>query len=536
MTFKLCLLSSVRSPPESTVIDPLSRPFSTRSTRSHSHVPTSPLSPLSPIPLVAASTTGATRTSVTGHPRSFSTSALDTHTYNHLRDHEGMEPLPLDYPQHEYSRLGPRSETPPLRPPKPTHMERKATTSDPQSNFNPGDPQVSATNPTPLTTGSERNPAVAGENHVESTGGIPWDSRHRTEEDGSSRRGDEGREELRGHGEVGGLGGSEPGRRSIYDTMTTDGLQTEPGTAQRALHMVSPSTDTSTGDYDKLLEAAPLSPAAVSTTAMATASPSPGSGGRKQRKSSIKIFDDPMYSPPPEKPGPNSSSSSSSSRAETGSSRQVRSASVKVIDPRYVGNYERHPNFIPPQIEIPRDQLLEKYRGNYERDPTYFSRNPSRSFSVSAASGTAISQGKVNHERRSSLTLEPAVADKYRGDYERSEDYIPPPQRKVWNEDSEADDYVLEPDPSYTGAYERHPNYVPPLIKRSSKTKIQILSTEPTSNSCSPISSDRPNHLPHEYTSLAAATKDPARQYATLNSDRSTICTLTTGSLKDSMV
>ena len=494
ITYLHCV--SGRSPPESTVIDPLSRPFSTRSTRSHSHVPTSPLS-LGPLTV----TTPAAR-----QPRSFSTSALDAHTYNHLRDHEGMEPIPLDYPLNEYSKLGPRSETPPLRPPKPPHIQQKgAIADDPLSNFEP--PVLATTNP---ATVSERSPAVGAGNHVS-----------RDSEQGGERDIGSQREEGRGEG--------------IYDTMTTEGLRIQPGTAQGALGESTANLDTR--DYDNLAlgEAAlPPSTTITATTTTVTASPSPVSGSRKQRKSSVKIFDDPTYSPPPEKPGPNGSRGGSSRIGNGVASRHGRSASVKVIDPRYAGDYERHPEFTPPQIEIPRDQLQQKYRGDYERDPTYFSRNPTRSFSVSAASSAAVSQGRGGgRERRSSLTLEPPVADKYRGDYERSEDYIPPPQRQVWNEDTRTEDYVLEPDPSYAGEYERHPNYVPPLIKRSSKTKMQILSTDTVSNG---VSSDRPNHMPHEYTSLAAVTKDPPRHYATLNPDLSTICTFPTGSLKDSMV
>ena len=430
-----------------------------------------------------------------------------------------MQPLPPDYPKNEYSRLGPRSETPPLRPPKPAHMQQSGPADEPQSNFGPVDPPVSATNPTPLT-GSERGAVAAVGRHVNGVSlldSAEGDIDSRTEEGGGGGRGNGGSDEVFV-------------RRSIYDTMTTDGLRTEPK-GVLAILGESPSIDNlDARDYDKLALGTGAQP--PSTAVTVAASPSPHSGSRKQRKSSVKIFDDPTYSPPLEKTG----SSSNGSRADAGSSsKRSRSASVKVVDPRYVGDYERHPSFVPPQIEIPRDQLQEKYRGDYERDPTYFSRNPTRSFSVSATSGTSVQcRGRGDREHRSSLTLGPPVADKYRGDYERSEDYVPPPQRRVWNEDTRTDDYVLEPDPSYTGAYERHPNYVPPLIKRSSKTKIQILSTDTVSSNG--VNSDRPNHVPHEYTSLAAVTKDPARQYATLNSDRSTICTLPTGSLKDSMV
>jgi hypothetical protein len=209
---------------------------------------------------------------------------------------------------------------------------------------------------------------------------------------------------------------------------------------------------------------------------------------------------------------------------------------MKVVDPRYAGNYERHPDYEPPQVEIPRHQLQEKYRGDYERDPTYFSRNPTRSFSVSAASSVGVVSHARTREQCSSLTTEP-VPDKYRGDYERSEDYVIPPSLRNGNTGMGRDDYVLEPDPSYRGAYERHPDYVPPLVKRSSKTRIQILTKDSAPNGRSFSMTDkRPSHLPHEYTALAAVTKDPARQYATLNSDLSSASSLPSGSLKNSMV
>ena len=440
-----------------------------------------------------------------------------------------MEPLPLNYPQHEYSRLGPRSETPPLRPPKPTHLCQDAALQDVDHRPN-SDPPVSATNPDPLSRVHESSAAGHHMSHVGEEARVSQrGSVQSTERDDNSSR---------GGGERGSSSDEVFVRRSIYDTMTSEGLRTEGSEQRSALHS-STSEARSSRDYDKLAQQpTPPSPSVTVPTSH---------GSRKQQKSSVKIFDDPTYSPPHSGRNPSSSSSSSS---------RVRSSSVKVVDPRYVGDYERHPDFVPPQVEIPRDQLLEKYRGDYERDPNYFSRNPTRSFSVSAASSSSVVQGTASSEQRSSLTLvsapTPAVAevtDKYRGDYERSEDYIIPPhptlpqqQQPVQNGGggNRTDDYVLEPDPSYAGEYERHPDYVPPLVKRSSKTRIQILATDPVSNGTvsSPVSESRPSHMPHEYTSLAAATKDPPRQYATLNSDLSmaTTRTLPAGLVQDSRV
>ena len=387
-------------------------------------------------------------------------------------------------------------------------------------------PALSSTNPTHFSGGHDLSSECVG---------VPTrDSVQSTERDDTS-----------GGGGVRGSGSDEVFvRGSIYDTMTSEGLRTVVQgrtSGEGGVHVVShgaPShADNRRGrDYDNLAATQQHTVPSTSVATPTTVSVSSSTGSRKQKKSSVKIFDDPAYSPsltqPDSQPQPDPATPSPSSPAG-----RTRSSSVKVVDPRYVGDYERHPGFVPPQIEIPRDQLREKYRGDYERDPTYFTRNPIRSFSVSAASGAVTNQEKTR-EHRSSLSLDPLVADKYRGDYERSEDYFLPPRPPKLNGDpgTEMGAYVLEPDPSYAGEYERHPDYVPPLVKRSSKTRIHILTADPVPNGSSPAVSERVSHVPHEYTSLAAATKDPPRQYATLKSDLSPLRTLPSSTLKDSMV
>lgn len=281
-------------------------------------------------------------------------------------------------------------------------------------------------------------------------------------------------------------------RRSIYDTMedtthstSVTGCVTKSevtGNDHKYYVLEKPSKPDLGGDYD--------------TLAMQT-------NQRKQQKSSVKIFDDPGYS----------------------AAKQRRSNSVKIMDPRYIGDYERHPDYVSPQIDIPKEQLEEKYRGDYERNPTYFLKHPLRSFSVSTSSGISQEQ----QHRSPSLNSDPRL-NRYRGDYERSEDYIPPPLQN--GNMRIGADYVLEPDPKYMGAYERHPDYVPPLVRRPSKSRVQILSKDSTGASSTV---ERPSNVPHEYTALADVTKDPPQQYATLNSDLATTRSLPS-SPKDSTV
>ena len=214
------------------------------------------------------------------------------------------------------------------------------------------------------------------------------------------------------------------------------------------------------------------------------------SSSRKSEKATVRIFDDPNYSP-------------------VGA---LRSDTVRATDPRYAGNYERHPDYVAPQIDIPRQQLDEKYLGDYERDPAYFSKLPDRSFSVSAS--TATSSAPKPPERRQSLNQDPRLA-KYQGEYEWSEDYVPPPLQNR-NRTERAED--LQPALNYTGDYERHPEYVPPLIRRPSRTKEETV-RESMEYTYPFVPPDRPAHIPHEYTALADMLKDPPQEYTSLKPD-----------------
>ena len=475
--------------------DPLSRPPSTRSSRSHSHLTTT-----SSPPHPAITTDRPRALSASSAASSSAAVAAQRHTYHHLRQHEGMQPLPLDYPLHEYSSLGPRPTTPPLRPPKPSHLRNihEEEVRGPNSEFSSRDAPAMGPSWGSAVETSHHHQNITSNNHDTTNTHIST----------QQIKYDFGGDECTNNDDV-------FTQRSIYNTMSEDTKLTNGhlvvGSNEEQLnptmdgvrhnHHISehpPSKpDYSDRDYDKL------------------ASASHQHHSRKQQKSNVKIMDNSQPH-----------AGSISSHGDTDPINKARLPSVKVTDPRYAGQYERHPDYISPQVEIPRDQLQAKYRGDYERDSTYFSRNPTRSFSVSTTSTHNVMPPKKQQER--SFSLSTSLADKYRGDYERSGDYFIPPPLPHEN-GIKTDDYVLEPDPNYTGAYERHPNYVPPLVKRSSKTKIHILSP-PTSTTATANtaggggggghnSEHYPASVPHEYTALATVTKNPPQQYTTLNSD-----------------
>ena len=416
----------------------------------------------------------------------------------------------VDYPPHEYSNLGPRSGTPPLRPPKSVQVRNAQEETVVNSSSN--DPSVSTTMVPSVATAVA--PSWSGENsrigtpqtsnHIASTVHNSPSSRHHTAAIASADRVTRAAQDDNDDAFF--------PRRSIYDTMP-EGDTTETRSKPVSIQMNERGEGVHGVTEGHVIDWRPSKPRGgrYDQLAMVTVSPL----GQKQLKSNVKLFDDSDYSP----------ADSGGTNGNMNSESQFPSDSVKIVDQKYAGDYERHPDYLMPQVDVPREWLREKYRGDYERDPTYFLKNAARSFSVSAAPAHVVSQEQK--PRSSSLGLEPRT-DKYRGDYERSEDYIIPPQLQNGNIGiGREDDYVLEPDPSYTGAYERHPDYVPPLVKRSSKTRILILPKDGIiSSSVSSSSShtgERPSHVPHEYTTLAAATKDPPQQYTTLNSNHSTI-------------
>ena len=400
-----------------------------------------------------------------------------------------MQPLPLDYPEHNYSRLGPWSTTPRPRPPKPpVHQLQDIREEAGGQNFRlSDDPPVSTTapswgslaetpqgSPSQVTTGSSQHPPGTGHQGEEECPGsyddvfTRWSIYNTMSEDGVLLTGGGG-----------------------HTTVSSSGERLDSGVHQAATS--SKPHRNRDGDYDKLTSPPPA------------ASHYHHHHYRQQQSSTTDDHSLPGVS----------------SNETVDARRQARVPSVKVVDPRYAGQYERHPDYVSPQVEIPREQLQEKYRGDYERDPAYFSRDPTRSFSVSSSSKHCTAAASLDNKQQRSCSLSSPLPNKYRGDYERSEEYFVSEPLRNGNVGTLAEQYVLEPDPNYTGAYERHLNYVPPLVKRSSKTKIHRLPKDRTTHSGS-ATEHRPANLPHKYTSLAAVTKDPPRQYATLNSDLST--------------
>ena len=181
---------------------------------------------------------------------------------------------------------------------------------------------------------------------------------------------------------------------------------------------------------------------------------------------------------------------------------------VQVIDPRYVGNYERDPLYMPPTVKVPASEPDPKYLGDYERDPRYIPKPPPRRNSCET-------QPPRPPQRRQSL--EGDGLTRYMGDYEQDPNYIPPPLRN-----GNMRKGLDKLDRKYHGDYERDPTYVLQKVRKASQ-KGKVTSGEysypypPTEA----ISSEElvPPHIPHEYKALEEVLLDPKQEYARLNSE-----------------
>ena len=508
--------------------------------------------------------------------------------------------MPTDYPENEYAQLGPRSGTPPLRPPKPVRLQNAPLVGATRSESSSKEPPISATAPLWSATeesfprverqASENTPGLerqmsestpgVGRQTSESSPGVGrqtssnlprvgrQDSKNsprvgRQNSENSPRVGSQetssnplrvGRQNSENSPRIGAqktsgnlpkVGSQETssnlprvGRQNSKNSPRVEvgrqNSKSSHGVGKQIGDDVSPTvqssvvqssedgaytTDIQSNSHDVFPRRSIYDTLEDSTTGKLTTGVVPNAKAaavvvnkdhkyyvlerpkrKRRQKANMKFID----------------SSDSSTSLEGGEGDDVMPSqldTVKVVDPRYVGDYERHPDYVSPQVEVRKEQLEEKYRGDYERDPTYFSKFPARSFSVCTPSAASQKQ----RERRPSLNLDPQL-DKYRGDYERCEDYIPPPLQNG-NARKGGDTYVLEPNPKYMGAYERHPDYVPrPIVRRASKSKVQI----PSKDSAGVV---KPSHVPHEYAALADVTKNPPQQYATLTPDLSTVHT-----------
>ena len=200
------------------------------------------------------------------------------------------------------------------------------------------------------------------------------------------------------------------------------------------------------------------------------------------------LFDDPEYSP------------------LTGV--RGKKKKIEVIDPRYIGDYERSPTYTCPTVQLnPRD-LDPKYRGDYEWDPTYVPQPPPRRASFSSDTNRRIPKPMEVLQRRKSLEAD--ALHKYLGDYERNPNYIPPPLR---NRSTKIRGSKLEH--RYVGDYERDPLYMANKLAGNSEYSAPYPAGDQT------WAELVPPHIPSEYTALEEAMKDPPQQYATLTSEPS---------------
>ena len=161
-----------------------------------------------------------------------------------------------------------------------------------------------------------------------------------------------------------------------------------------------------------------------------------------QRSTQNRLFDDPEYSPLKEAKG---------------------KSKFEIVDPRYVGDYERSPIYTCPTVTVNANELDPKYRGDYEWDPTYIPKPPPRRASFSSDQTRRISQKHDAVLRRKSLEAEAMY--KYRGDYERSPTYVPPPLMR-----KDLDPSMLGR--KYSGNYERDPLYMASLVKKAQQEKL----------------------------------------------------------------
>ena len=199
---------------------------------------------------------------------------------------------------------------------------------------------------------------------------------------------------------------------------------------------------------------------------------------------SKNLFDDPNYSPV----------------------KIPQTKDIKVIDPRYTGDYERDPIYIPPAVKVPASEVDPKYHGDYEWDPNYIPKPPPRR-------NSADGRPPKPPQRRQSLEVEPLLR-RYMGDYERDPNYVPPPLQNG----------KAALDSKYRGDYERDPAYMVQLVRKTSRTG-KVTSTEysyPYPPTLTMTTEDLvPPHIPHEYTALQEALLDPPQEYAQLNPDPS---------------
>lgn len=183
---------------------------------------------------------------------------------------------------------------------------------------------------------------------------------------------------------------------------------------------------------------------------------------------------------------------------------------ISVVDPRYIGDYERSPTYTCPTVKMKASEINPKYRGDYERDPTYVPKPSPRRASCSSVEAHRIPKPDEVLKRRKSLEAD--SLHKYTGDYEWSPNYVPAPLRNG------SSGPLPALDRKYSGNYERDPIYMAHVLKKTGHGRHRAQSVEYTVPDTLSRENAVPPHIPHEYAQLEDDLKDPPREYARLNS------------------
>lgn len=171
---------------------------------------------------------------------------------------------------------------------------------------------------------------------------------------------------------------------------------------------------------------------------------------------------------------------------EPNSKKHKQKIKFKVLDGAKLGDYERSPSYQCSSVVTFATQVDSKYSGNYERDPNYMRRIFDPSVPHRIPHPGEVLEGSTS----GILEDEGGSGGKYRGDYERCETYVLPPKGGV------ASRYMLGAG-KYRGDYERNPVYIANLLAAGSGVAASLV---PPS---------------HEYTPLAATTRQPPQPYVT---------------------
>ncbi len=446
------------------------------------------------------------------------------HPYSQLGPRDFPPPLSVQ-PTTEYSKLGPHTDSsPPPRPPKPLLLRR--TSSNPTSSSvardittKPRPPSATYTEPIathsspPLPPPHPSHPPPPLSHHAAAI--VPPVNIYQTLEDPN-----EGKPRISGHFyhvlEGPSKDSKEKEESLEYDYATTNGRWPIP--VAKPNGVVAPRR----GQDGEGMRKGGETPGEFKGK---------GGAGLVTQKS---LFDDPEYSPvkiPPRRGGGGKDA-------------------IEVIDPRYVGDYERHPNYEMPTVKLSARDVDPKYLGDYEWDPTYIPKPPPRRKTSAGArlqrKGSlqdrhlrAVTIGKEEDrppkppKRRQSLGAVDSVRlplAKYLGDYERNPTYVPAPLRngstgmgKGLPPSRSSDNVGKIPvdilDLKYRGNYERNPIYMAQLIQKASKQGKHPGAGYSTGRVGSPSDDLVPPHLPHEYKCLEDALRDRPQEYATLTSD-----------------